>query len=104
MNKIRRSVYSLTVALLVFLVLALPVLSRLYGPIVYLPAYAVVALVAGGVAWSLLGWLSGSSERSGESDIESQLSETLATNSERSAEENPEMDVEGELEDLKSKR
>jgi hypothetical protein len=63
-----------------------------------------VALVAGGVAWSLLGWLSRSTYRSKASDIESQLSGTSATSSERSAEEPPEMDVEGELEDLKSQR
>lgn len=100
MRRIQRAGYSVAVAALVFVVLALPTLSRLFGPWVYIPAYAVVALVAGGLTWSLLGLGSGTR---GETDVESRLSETLATDEEPAA-DSPEMDVEGELEDLKSER
>lgn len=101
MRRIRRAGYSVAVAALVFVVLALPTLSRLLGPWVYIPAYAVVALVAGGLTWSLLGL--GSGTRREETDVESRLSETLASDEEPAA-DSPEMDVEGELEDLKSDR
>ncbi len=46
--------YSATVTIVVFVGLALPVLRQIYGPVVALVAYAGVALVAGGLTWSLL--------------------------------------------------
>lgn len=69
MGRLRRLGYSATVALLVFTVLSLPILSRLYGPVVYLPAYALVSIVAGVATWSLLRWLAGGEERSSDVDL-----------------------------------
>jgi len=54
MNRGRALEYSIGVSVLVFVVLALPVLRELYGPVAALGAYAGVALVAGGMTWSLL--------------------------------------------------
>jgi hypothetical protein len=54
MRRPRAFVYSVTVALGVFLYLSLPTLRELYGPIVNLPVYALVALVVGTLTWDVL--------------------------------------------------
>jgi hypothetical protein len=54
MRRHRAFVYSITVALGVFLYLSLPTLRTLYGPIVNIPVYALVALVAGALTWDVL--------------------------------------------------
>jgi hypothetical protein len=54
MRRLRALAYSGAVALAVFVYLALPTLRALYGPVVTLPVYGVVALVAGGLVWVLL--------------------------------------------------
>jgi hypothetical protein len=54
MRRSRAFVYSVTITLGVFLYLSLPTLRELYGPIVNLPAYALVALVAGALTWDVL--------------------------------------------------
>lgn len=92
MNGIRRGAYSLAVAVVVFLVLSLPVLTRLFGPVVYLPVYGLVAALAGAVAWSVFGWLTGDGE-TGREEIEPVSNGAEA--------DYPEADVERELEDLK---
>lgn len=96
-NTIRRAGYSLLVAGLVFVWLALPILSRLFGPVVYLPAYAFAALIAGSLAWSVLGWLS-SSQR----DV--QFENTDITEESLENADSPSVDVDTELEELKNDR
>jgi len=54
MRRLRAFAYSLLVALAVFLYLALPTLRALYGQVVELPVYALVALAAGWIVWALL--------------------------------------------------
>lgn len=92
MNGVRRGAYSLAVAVVVFLALSLPVLTRLFGPVVYLPVYGVVAALAGAVAWSVFGWLTGD-KKTGRDEVEPV--------SERTETDYPEADVERELKDLK---
>lgn len=58
MGRLRRSGYSIGIALTVFVYLSLPTLRQLYGPVVNIPVYAVIALLAGGITWEVLGKLS----------------------------------------------
>lgn len=58
MGRLRRAGYSFGVALTVFLYLSLPTLRQLYGPVVNVPVYAIIGLLAGGIAWVGLGKLS----------------------------------------------
>jgi hypothetical protein len=96
MGRLRRLVYSVTVALLVFAFLAVPVLSRLYGPVVYLPVYAFVSIVAGGVTWSLLHRLAQTETESGARSVRERedLEEVDVTAQE--------VDVDAELDQLKN--
>lgn len=75
MRRHRAFVYSVTVALGVFLYLSLPTLRELYGPIVNIPVYALVALVAGALTWDVLtgtgDTAASRTELNGESGIES---------------------------------
>lgn len=54
MGRLRALGYSGAVSLAVFVYLALPTLRELYGPVVNLPVYALIALVAGGATWAVL--------------------------------------------------
>lgn len=54
MGRLRALGYSGAVSLAVFVYLALPTLRELYGPVVNVPIYALVALVAGGATWAVL--------------------------------------------------
>lgn len=58
MGRLRRSGYSIGIALTVFVYLSLPTLRQLYGPVVNIPVYAIIALLAGGITWEVLGKLS----------------------------------------------
>jgi hypothetical protein len=63
MGRLRTLGYSGAVSLAVFVYLALPTLRELYGPVVNVPIYALVALVAGGATWAVLTDSSESRER-----------------------------------------
>jgi hypothetical protein len=63
MSRLRALGYSGAVALAVFVYLALPTLRELYGPVVNLPVYALLALVAGGATWAVLTDSKGTAER-----------------------------------------
>lgn len=54
MGRLRALGYSVAVSLAVFVYLALPTLREVYGPVVNIPIYALVALVAGGATWAVL--------------------------------------------------
>jgi hypothetical protein len=54
MGRLRALGYSAAVSLAVFVYLALPTLRELYGPVVNLPVYALLALVAGAATWAVL--------------------------------------------------
>ena len=54
MGRLRALGYSGAVSLAVFVYLALPTLRELYGPVVNVPIYALVAIVAGGATWAVL--------------------------------------------------
>lgn len=54
MNRLRQIGYSVGIALIVFVYLSLPTLRQLYGPVVNIPVYATMALLAGGIAWMTL--------------------------------------------------
>jgi hypothetical protein len=54
MSRLRALGYSGAVSLAVFVYLGLPTLRELYGPVVNIPVYALVALVAGGATWAVL--------------------------------------------------
>lgn len=54
MDRLRALGYSGAVSLAVFVYLALPTLRELYGPVVNLPVYALLALVAGAATWAVL--------------------------------------------------
>jgi len=54
MRRLRALGYSGAVAAAVFVYLALPTLRELYGPVVNIPVYTLVALVAGGATWAVL--------------------------------------------------
>ncbi|MEF8886411.1 MAG: hypothetical protein V5A30_01300 [Haloarculaceae archaeon] len=54
MDRLRALGYSGAVSLAVFVYLALPTLRELYGPVVNLPVYVLLALVAGGATWAVL--------------------------------------------------
>ena len=58
MGRLRRLGYSIGIALMVFSYLSLPTLRQLYGPVVNIPVYAAIALLAGGVTWEILSKLS----------------------------------------------
>ena len=53
MGHIRAAMYGAGVALAVFVYLGLPMLRSLYGPEATLAAYAGIALIAGGITYSL---------------------------------------------------
>jgi hypothetical protein len=53
MGHIRAAAYGAGVALAVFVYLGLPMLRSLYGPEATLAAYAGIALIAGGITYSL---------------------------------------------------
>jgi hypothetical protein len=53
MGHIRAAAYGAGVAIAVFVYLGLPMLRRLYGPEATLAAYAGIALIAGGITYSL---------------------------------------------------
>lgn len=53
MGHIRAAAYGAGVALAVFVYLGLPMLRSLYGPEAALAAYAGIALIAGGITYSL---------------------------------------------------
>lgn len=52
-GRIRALGYGIGVSIAVFLYLGLPMLRRIYGPGVTLLAYAGIALIAGGVTYSM---------------------------------------------------
>lgn len=54
MSRLRALGYSGAVSLAVFVYLGLPTLRELYGPVVNIPVYALIALVAGGATWAVL--------------------------------------------------
>jgi len=54
MDRLRALGYSGAVSLAVFVYLALPTLRELYGPVVNLPVYALLAVVAGAATWAVL--------------------------------------------------
>ncbi|MFB6227247.1 MAG: hypothetical protein ABEH88_01465, partial [Halobacteriales archaeon] len=51
MGRLRQIGYSVGIVLIVFIYLSLPTLRQLYGPVVNIPVYAAIALLAGGTAW-----------------------------------------------------
>lgn len=53
MRHIRAAAYGVGVAIAVFVYLGLPRLRELYGPEAILAAYAGIALIAGGITYSL---------------------------------------------------
>lgn len=93
MGRFRRLAYSASVALFVFLILAVPILSRLYGPVVYLPLYALISLVAGGATWWVLRKISNVEKPTRESQLDSIV---------RSEQDNSqEVDVDAEMDQLR---
>lgn len=54
MGRFRAAAFGVGVTVAVFTYLALPLLRELYGPVVNLPVYAVVALTAGVCTYSLV--------------------------------------------------
>jgi hypothetical protein len=53
MRHLRAAAYGIGVAIAVFVFLGLPMLRSLYGPEAILAAYAGIALIAGGITYSL---------------------------------------------------
>lgn len=54
MSRLRTLGISAAVTLAVFVYLALPLLREMIGPVVNLPVYAGIALLAGGVTWAVV--------------------------------------------------
>jgi len=93
MSRLRRLGYSAAVGITVFALLSIPVLGQLYGPVVYLPVYALVAFVAGGVTWALLRRISTADER---------VQEAIEIEQGRSRDNAEEVDVDAEIDQLKA--
>jgi len=95
MGRFRRLAYSVSVALLVFLILAVPVLSQLYGPVVYLPIYGFISLVVGSATW----WVLRKVTRSKQQDREFHLRSNVVSEQDNSQE----VDVAAEMDQLRDK-
>jgi hypothetical protein len=96
MGRLRRIGYSVGIALIVFIFLSLPTLRRVYGPVVNLPVYAVIALLVGGLAWVLFTELSRDPSREvvwvdADSDPDEELPE----------DRKPDVNVDDEIEQLR---
>jgi hypothetical protein len=98
MRHIRAATYGVGVAIAVFVYLGLPRLRELYGPEATLVAYAGIALIAGGITYSLTMRLTAWLER----DQEPMRTEIVDADAESDGEDEPKTAaVKQELEQLR---
>lgn len=98
MRHIRAATYGVGVAIAVFVYLGLPRLRELYGPEATLVAYAGIALIAGGITYSLTMRLTAWLER----DQEPMRTEIVDADAESDGEDEPKNTaVKQELEQLR---
>lgn len=98
MSRLRSLGVSAAVAVGVFIYLALPLLQEMFGPIVNIPVYAGIALLAGAVTWAVIGGLSEAAE-SEPAGVRARRE--FESDDDEENESTPEPDVETEMEQLK---
>jgi hypothetical protein len=100
MGHIRAAAYGAGVALAVFVYLGLPMLRSLYGPEATLAAYAGIALIAGGITYSLAmrfaAWL--------QQEQDPMQAEGMNVNSQSDGDDQRDTDVKRELEQKTAKQ
>jgi len=107
MSRLRAVGVSAAVTLAVFVYLALPLLREMIGPVVNLPVYAGIALLAGGVTWSVVRNFSTDPEPETPAGMRARRDlETGETDAGPDGDEEPprEPDVEAEMEQLREER
>lgn len=113
MDRLRALAYAGGVAVAVFAYLALPLLQELYGQVVNLPVYAVIALLAGGVTYSAIRRVQAYAERReeqtpGENEVlvQGELYRVGPDDGDDAAGDGstPDVDVETEMEQLREDR
>lgn len=99
MGRFRAAAFGVGVAVAVFTYLALPLLRELYGPVVNLPVYAVVALTAGVCTYAIVRTIQGFA--AGETRERPTPEDALDQGEGSPEEDRPQPDVDRELEQIK---